>query len=456
MDKIQLWYSNLVSLCVNNFGYFSPNRDFGWQMDGQKLERDNKFAVSYGFKWGRILSYAPWHIKFSGNGAEIPAPEMMFTPYKWNPLKKKFEIDAYNEGWNDRYFQLIEKFVASCNSRGREIWITLFDSCQFAYEICSINSPWANNTRGIPNFFDQRAIGHVGEWVDKIVSVLGKYNVGFEIGNELSGLANRYDKGWIKEWFTMVATKLRDLGIDRTRINYGFDLHPTEFLGYNEQGGCEFRENCQYWEHSKGWGEDIWGDKERHDVARQVHGAGAYSTREHSEFQNGFGDAYDQVVRWIGKSRIKFRVSNDGVRDGQGCDTYDGKTRPGPERMKTLVKDFAQYAEYYPGRILEHIPKNFDESCQAPTLQAMAEGYQESFGEWPEGYDPDSPNPDPNPNPDLAKIRKALKKFAQNQKAAAGEWFAEQETIYSDLIQDLTLQEQNKLKVWFVNLIKRK
>jgi hypothetical protein len=316
----------------------------------------------------------------------ITRPEDMFSPVRWDYIKKAWNLSDYNE----EYFKALDRVVEIAEANNIRIMFSLFDNCQRHRTATNrLYAPWMNNVQGVGLYIESIPLSK--QWVSKIVARYGN-RMDYEICNECV-----HWQGTAKtaQWLAAMADHLITLGVPPANICWGaepigdyvankFTLNKDEDLTRNACIILSVKPDPFH----PGKAYNDRRNKQTGALAAQdalwctIHNIGIYpkdGTDERIAVQL-WGDAHTR----------KFIASTDGQSAGSSvmdCEP-DGTWRRGDA---TETHDTCKYLFSHDGGkvgkvTIELLPSNTNPAAWVPGLLGAVKAYKARYGAYPENW----------------------------------------------------------------------
>ena len=396
-DKVWLMNSHIMAL----FNEKKVNGYISWNEKEGELIFDEK-------GWDRWC----WISSYNGMNATRILPSVPFDDVE---LKKVFSPFKFHNGkwdlkqFNIEYFKIIELMVQIANKYGLVFYFDLADECQQHVPTARKASAWRNNHQGIESF--QESVPLWIEYVNKILTILRKYDVIISLGNEIVPRVKD-----TRNWVDATWREIRKKGIPAERCSYGaggFNVDYSEKGEKNSNGYTlhfipRHDDMLKFWEEAlkvgftaawsglsrdRLYASNLTADEKtkithaknlRHLVLRPMH---KFIRKDFKDSPVGFTAEY-ALEHWGSNNLLQNSIlfSDDGTYDGDtDCDIWKewpkDKLRPNGLQWKKAIKHCRAIGA---GGAFEHLPANrLNEKCIIATITDMSKAYKEVFGVYP-------------------------------------------------------------------------
>jgi hypothetical protein len=395
-----------ANLYVSWLGIFAtgwmPDKE-GWDggcMGDMKLDEDQFKAFihparKYGANRCRIFPYETKWVK---------SADKMFSPYLWDSVKQKWNLDKFNEA----YFVELDKVVYLAGKNNIKIVYSLFDNCQYHTAPGSnrnpLMAPWQNNVQGFANYFV--SFEYARRTAQKVYSRYGN-TMEYEICNEFSQIKG-YSPQDCGAWAAKLADFLIQSGCPERNICWGA-LPVGEFVGDKWEvdtdrdlivQACRYLSNMIDGRTGKKYRETL--PQAQDLILCTVHNIGIYPEDSDDE---------EKCIQMWGDARTRwFLASDDGQSKGdsaKNCEP-DGTWRRGDyQQTYNTAKYILSKCGGVDGKTsLESLPSNTAPDAWLESIRGLADAYKNRYGKYPENYGtPDPVYPSP-PECSIGEVKK--------------------------------------------------
>lgn len=380
-------------------------------LDWMEWEMRIKTISEAGANATRLMPWGFW--KLDRDNPKIPDEER-FTPYYYDPIKKKWDLTKFNQ----YYFDILKEMFAKAQDPKYKITIhfCLFDNCQFHFRD-GTKTPWNKNIQGVKTFYNQWKLAKL--WVDKCLLEFKDFDIFYSLGNELT--AEGVSTEVAVDFCTELRQHLLSNDINPENMDYGFMISNIIY-DPNEKVKSNFKpkrrtfaaEAGKKWTFKKYYGTKTIIDKKtgkpretlsdkgrkiRKNIMRVCHSIG-----EHDPMFPHLGLNVPAILDWFYDAPHDSRwiLSTDGTRviTGISCDQdlLNNKVRPGAKVWRNIVNKILSNKYVKWGSIgIEHLPtKKTSLDCQETILRAISDEYKKKLGKYPKNWKlPGDKKPEP-------------------------------------------------------------